>query len=175
MNASPDVSLTVAAESDSALLANLLELYIHDLSEVFPAISLGADGRFGYRRLPLYWSEPERRFAFLIRNGEKVSGFILVTRGYSPASVDRDVLDIAEFFVLRAHRRAGVGRLAAHALWDRLPGRWTVRVSEGNFGALAFWPKVVEQYSGGHAVESQLPGEHNAWRVFSFASSGLAP
>ena len=175
MNPSPEVSLTVATESDAALLANLLELYIHDLSEVFPGISLGPDGRFGYRRLPLYWSEPERRFAFLIRTGNQVSGFVLVTRGYSPASEDRDVFDIAEFFVLRAQRRAGVGRLAAQALWNRLPGRWTVRVSEGNFGALPFWARVVEQYSGGRAVESQLPGEPNAWRVFSFASSGHAP
>jgi predicted acetyltransferase len=175
MNPSPEVSLTVAAESDAALLANLLELYLHDLSEVFPGISFGADGRFGYRRLPLYWSEPERRFAFLIRNGGKVSGFILATRGYSPASEDRDVLDIAEFFVLRAQRRAGVGRLAAHALWDRLPGRWTVRVSEGNFGAHAFWAGVVEQYTGGRAVRSQLPGDPNTWRVYSFASSGYAP
>ena len=32
--------------------------------------------------------------------------------------------------MLRAHRRAGVGSLAAFALWDALPGRWTVRVLE---------------------------------------------
>jgi predicted acetyltransferase len=174
MEPSPEVSLTVATESEGALLANLLELYIHDLSQVFPGIELGADGRFGYRRLPLYWSEPERRFAFLIRNRGKVSGFILAMRG-SPYSEDSDVLDIAEFFVLRAQRRAGVGRLAAHLLWNRLPGRWTVRVSEGNLGALAFWAQVIEQYSGGRAIQSQLPGDPNTWRVFSFASSGHAP
>ena len=174
MEPSPEVSLTVATESEAALLANLLELYIHDLSEVFPGIELGADGRFGYRRLPLYWSEAERRFAFLIRNGGKVSGFILAMRG-SPYSEDNDVLDIAEFFVLRAQRRTGVGRLAAHLLWNRLPGRWTVRVSEGNLGALAFWAPVIEQYSGGRVVQSQRPGDPNNWRVFSFPSSGYAP
>ena len=58
----PKVSLAVALSSDAALLANLLELYVHDLSEAFPLIELGADGRFGYDPLPRYWSEPERRF-----------------------------------------------------------------------------------------------------------------
>ena len=56
-----DVALDVAAPGDAGLLANLLELYVHDLSEVFPRIEIGADGRFGYDPLPLYWSEPERR------------------------------------------------------------------------------------------------------------------
>ena len=60
-----DVALDVAAPGDAGLLANLLELYVHDLSEVFPRIEMGADGRFGYDPLPLYWSEPERRFPFL--------------------------------------------------------------------------------------------------------------
>ena len=55
------VSLDAATRSDALLLFNLLELYIHDLSDVFPHIELGPDGRFGYERLPLYWSEPERR------------------------------------------------------------------------------------------------------------------
>ena len=90
-------ALTVedAAPRDATLLENLLELYIHDLSTAFPAIELGPEGRFGYPKLPLYWSEPERRFAFLIRSGARVVGFVLVTRG-SPLSEDPDVFDVAE-------------------------------------------------------------------------------
>jgi len=41
------VSLDQASEGDSVLLSNLLELYIHDMSEVFPHVQLGPDGRFG--------------------------------------------------------------------------------------------------------------------------------
>lgn len=66
------VVLDVATPSDAPLLSNLLELYIHELSGAFPTIELGADGRFGYPRLALYWSEPERRFAFLIKWGAAV-------------------------------------------------------------------------------------------------------
>jgi predicted acetyltransferase len=163
-----EVILEVAASRDAALLANLLELYLHDLSEVF-AIELGADGRFGYDKLPLYWSEPQRRFPFLVRHGARVAGFVLVTRG-SPASDDPDVLDVAQFFVIRRHRRSGVGRQAAFLVWDRLPGRWIVRVSEGNAGALSFWTGVIAEYTSGTAKEFTRPGRPNAWRVFSFES-----
>jgi predicted acetyltransferase len=164
-----EVVLDVATQRDGALLSNLLELYIHDLSEVFPTIELGDDGRFGYDKLPLYWSEPDRRFSFLIRCGGRVVGFVLATRG-SPATDDPDVFDIAEFFVLRRHRRSGVGRRAAFLLWSRLPGRWIVRVSEGNHGALAFWAGVIAEYANGAATEFTRSGTPNPWRVFSFDS-----
>ena len=43
-----EVVLDVATSSDAGLLANLLELYVHDLSEVFPEMrrnSVRAGGR----------------------------------------------------------------------------------------------------------------------------------
>ena len=164
-----DVALDVAAPGDAGLLANLLELYVHDLSEVFPRIEIGADGRFGYDPLPLYWSEPERRFPFFIRCGERIAGFVLVTRG-SPASDDPDVFDVAEFFILRRHRRSGIGRLAAFLVWDRLPGRWIVRVSEANRGAVPFWAGVTAEYTNGVVTECTREGSPAPWRVFSFES-----
>ena len=165
------VSLDQASEADSALLSNLLELYIHDMSEVFPHVQLGPDGRFGYSRLPLYWSEPDRRFAFLIRCDGRIAGFILVTRG-SPAVPDPDVLDVAEFFVLRQYRRAGTGREAAFMLWQRLPATWIVRVLENNnnAGALAFWRDTIATFTNGSFSESGLTRDPNEWRVFAFDS-----
>jgi predicted acetyltransferase len=164
------VVLDVATPRDAPLLSNLLQLYIYDLSEAFPSVELGADGRYGYEKLPLYWSEPERRFPFLIRFEDRLAGFALVTRG-SPATDDPDVFDIAEFFFHRRHRRSGVGRGAAFLLWNRLPGRWIVRVSEGNSGALRFWTGIVGEYTLGAATQSERPGDPNPWRVFSFDSA----
>jgi predicted acetyltransferase len=162
-------SLDVATRSDSTLLANLLELYIHDLSAAFPNVELGPDGRYGYQQLPLYWSEPRRRFAFLIRRDGRVAGFVLARRG-SPASEDPAVFDVAEFFVLGRYRRAGVGREAAFLLWNRLPGTWTVRVAESNPDALAFWRGVVAEFTHGTATESVRPGKTMGWRVLSFSN-----
>ncbi|HKU38185.1 MAG TPA: GNAT family N-acetyltransferase [Polyangiales bacterium] len=165
MNLPEPITLQRATESDGALLANLLELYIHDLSEAF-AIEVGPDGRFGYDRLAAYWAEPERRFAYIIRNGPAIAGFALACVG-SPASDDPTVLDVAEFFVLRRHRRLGVGQRAAHLLWDSLPGSWIVRVSTGNPRGLAFWPAAIQLYTQGDWNEKSLPGNRHPWKVFS--------
>lgn len=165
-----DVRLDAATMSDAALLSNLLELYIHDLSAAFPSIEMGADGRFGYPGLPLYWSEPERRFAFLIRFEGRIAGFALAMRG-SPVSDDPEVLDVAEFFILRRYRRVGVGRQAAFLLWNSLPGKWIVRVSEGNPGGLRFWAHATAAFTHSGATESRHAGYPHGWRMFSFASA----
>ena len=169
MVATQAVTLERAMPADAALLSNLLELYIHDLSEIF-AVEVGTDGRFGYENLPLYWSEHDRRFPFLIRSGARIAGFALVTRG-SPVTDDPEDLDVAEFFVLRRYRRAGVGRHAARLLWSRLPGHWIVRVSEGNRPALPFWESVIREYTSGAFAESKRPGSPHGWRVYSFTSA----
>src|SRR6185436_7063783 len=98
--------------------------------------------------------EAEKRFPFLICAGSRTVGFAFVTRG-SPATDDPDVLDIAEFFILRRHRRSGCGRRAAALLWDRMPSRWIVRVSEGNRGALPFWESVISAYTRGQFTRSE--------------------
>ena len=161
------VSLDRASEADSSLLSNLLELYIHDMSEAFPHVQLGPDGRFGYSKLPFYWSEPDRRFAFLIRCDGRVAGFILATRG-SPVVTDPNVLDVAEFFVLRQYRRGGTGSQAAFVLWNRLRGTWIVRVLETNGGALTFSRNTVATFTGGRFDERGVTTGPNEWRVLSF-------
>lgn len=170
MTDSCEVAVELALPGDAEVLANLLELYSHDLSDVF-ALELGANGRFGYERLPLYWSESDRRFPFIIRAGTRVAGFALVTRG-SPSSDDPNEFDMAEFFVLRRYRRSGVGRRAAFLLWNRFAAQWVVRVAEGNQSGLRFWARVIGEYTGGTAVETTRPGSPRAWRVFSFNARG---
>jgi len=165
--ASEAVSLQRATPEMAPLLRNLLELYIHDLSEIFP-VELGPDGRFGYEKLPLYWAEPAVRHAFVIRQRGRVAGFALAKRG-SPASDDPDVLDVAEFFVLRAHRRSGVGRQAAFLLWDGVPGQWVVRVSDANRAGLSFWSEAIGAYTSGAFAQGSRPGLRG-WRVFTFAT-----
>src|SRR4051794_35603208 len=169
MPSPPGVVLDVATPQDAPLLANLLQLYIYDLSEAFPNVELGADGRYDYEKLPLYWSEPERRFPLLLRFEGRGVGFVLVTPG-SPATDDPEGFDVAAVFVLRRYRRSGVGRGAAFLLWDRLPGRWIVRVSEGNPGALRFWTGVIGEYTRGAATQFERPGSPSSWRVFSCES-----
>jgi predicted acetyltransferase len=169
VNNLPDVEIKAATQHDSTVLSNLLELYIHDLSSIF-SLELGQDGRFGYHKLPLYWSEPERRFPFLIHCGAHIAGFALITRG-SPASDNPEDFDVAEFFIARRYRRSGLGRKAVALLWNQFSGRWVVRVSEGNPNAYHFWTRVIAEYSSGAFTESSRAGTPYGWRVFTFNSA----
>ena len=168
----PAVTLDPANEDDAPLLGELLELYAHELSSVFPGLVAGPDGRYGYPRLPLYWGEPERRFAFIIRADGAVAGFALATRG-SPATEDPEVLDVAEFFVKREYRRLGVGECAARLLWRRLPGAWTVRVAQTNRGGLAFWGRVLAPVAPGNITVRVRTIGQMSWRIHAFDSGSL--
>jgi arginase len=170
---SDQVTLERATPEMAPLLQNLLELYIHELSEIF-SVDIRPDGRFGYDRLPLYWTSPDTRHAFVIRCGGGLAGFALVTRG-SPASDDPLVLDLAEFFVLRRFRRTAVGRRAAALLWDRLPGNWTVRISAANHPAMAFWKDVIPSYTANLFSEAILRGTPHTWHVFTFPTRDTTP
>jgi predicted acetyltransferase len=115
------VEIIPAATEQEPILANLLELYAHDFSE-FHDVQIGADGKFGYKNLPLYWNDP-RRHPFLVHVDKNLAGFVLLKKG-SEISGDENAWDITEFFILRGYRRRGVGTHIAHELWRRLPGSW---------------------------------------------------
>ena len=173
MLASEAVTLERATPDMAPLMENLLELYIHDLSGIF-AVELGPYGRFGYSKLPLYWADSVGRHIFLIKCGRRVAGLVMATRG-SPASQDPTDLDVAEFFVLRAFRRSGVGRQAAFRLWDTIRGRWVVRVVATNETGVSFWSEVVRSYTSGMFGETTLSEAPGAWRVFTFESRTDGP
>jgi predicted acetyltransferase len=168
MTDSPDpdaITLRRATQADGTLLGNLLELYIHDLSDLF-ALKPGPDGRFGYAKLPLYWSEPTRRVAYVIQCGAEVVGFALVTLG-SPAGTAQD-WDMAEFFILRAYRRAGLASRAAMMILESTPGNWIIRVSERNAAALKFWEKIVKSHARDGYGCREHRGESHLFKVFEF-------
>ncbi len=98
-----------AAREQEPVVANLLELYAHDFSELRRR-NLREDGRFGYEALPLYWTE-QGRYPFLIRVDGSLAGLVLVKRGAGISGVEV-VWDMAEFFVVRGCRRRGVGTQA---------------------------------------------------------------
>ena len=159
------IEVAPASLREKAVLRNLMQLYLYDFSEM-----LGDDvddtGLFGYRYLDLYWAEPGR-YPFLIRVdgqvGSKLAGFALVRQAgslveeaLSPGEV---CTHMAEFFILRKYRRQGIGAQASWELFDRFPGRWEVNEIVENPAALAFWRKVIGEYTGGAYEEVFLDNE----------------
>lgn len=167
---SAHIEVIPATLEQAPILANLLELYAHDFSEFFD-LEIGADGRFGYSPLPLYWTEPDR-YPFLVTIG-KLTGFALVKRGSEVSGKDT-VWDMAEFFVLRGYRRRGIGTQIAHEVWRRFPGLWEVRVLQSNVSAYHFWASAISIFTGEaiHPVGIEKGGE--CWKLFSFESKRLS-
>jgi predicted acetyltransferase len=161
------LELVPALPNQEQVLANLFELYAHDFSE-FHDVEIGADGRFGYRDLPLYWSEPGRH-PFLATLNDKLAGFVLVKQG-SRVSDNRAVWDMAEFFVMRAYRRHGIGTALAHKVWNRFPGAWEVRVMRSNRHACSFWQAAIRQFIGRPARAVRVENDGEPWNVFTFVS-----
>ncbi len=127
------------------VLANLLELYAHDFS-AFIELELGADGRFGYEPLPLYWQDASR-YPFFIKVNGHLAGFVLLRKG-SQITGAEEIWDLTEFFIVRGYRRRGVGMKAAHELWQQFPGQWEVRVIDRNQKAKEFWRRAVSAFLG---------------------------
>ena len=154
------VELVAAAPSEEPILANLLELYGHDFSEFHP-VELGPEGRFGYPRLALYWSEPQRH-PFLVRVDGRLAGFALVVSG--------SVCDMAEFFIVRRYRRRGIGVEVAKQVWRQFPGPWEVRVMESNRAGREFWERAIAQFVAVPVPPVRVERNGVDWMVFSFES-----
>ncbi len=161
------IEVLAATPQEQPVLANLLELYVYDFSELL-GLEIGEDGRYGYPHHSLYWSEPAR-YPFLVRVDGKLAGFVLVKKSEGVAG--RGVVwDVAEFFVLRAYRRRGVGTRVAHEMWRRFAGQWEVRVMEENPSALRFWAAAVARFRGEAVSPAHVEKDGRGWKVFTFES-----
>jgi predicted acetyltransferase len=175
----PEIVVRLASPTERLLLDGLFQYYAYDFSEMEPpgstAFELDAAGRFDpYPHLADYWSAQDR-LPLLIEADGWVVGFALINAvSHRGGVVERNM---AEFFVMRKHRRRGLARAALHLILGRYPGCWEVAVAERNLGARAFWAPAIAMapnVSGLHAVE----GDGVQWRgpIWCFhASAATAP
>lgn len=152
-----NVTIQRATPSDRSILRNLLELYLHDLSEFWP-YELNEHGKFEYPTLDYYLREPEYA-AFLFKVDGKLAGFALVNNDVCLPQNERWM---AQFFVLRKYRRNGIARHAAMQLFELMPGRWEIGEIPANLGAQIFWRKTIAEYTKGNFSEVAMDDE--VWR-----------
>lgn len=156
-----NVELEPAGPERRGMLDALFQLYTHDFSDFWAGTDrgeLGEDGRFpDYPYLDAYWTEPSRE-PFLVRVDGHVGGFVLIN-GHSHSGRPLD-FSVAEFFVVRKHRRGGVGHAAARAAIASRPGQWELAVARKNVAAQAFWRGVAAELGApGTVEESDLDDE----------------
>ena len=133
------VELIPIPVSEKAALKAVLDPYlIEHADQVDPQGIHGDPGSYDF--FDPYWVDPARHPYWIVADGERV-GFCLVnTHAPSGQPIDHA---IAEFCVLPAYRRAGLGRAALAAVLARHPGQWELQVYRSNRQGFAFWPRAL--------------------------------
>ena len=170
-----NIAIEVAGPGRRETLANLFQLYVHDFSDFKPPlgqVAVGEDGRFPpYPPLDRYWRDAGREVLFIRVDGA-LAGFALIN-DFAHSGLPTN-FSIAEFFVLRTYRRAGVGRAAALAIIGARPGRWEIAVARRNPAAQAFWRAVAAMIPGAAVEELDHQGEGLDGQILRFTVSGAA-
>jgi predicted acetyltransferase len=152
-----------AAPADRNWIQAVYPEYVQELAEVshrgtgvFPIY-----GEHGARdeELLARWFHDERSHPLLILEDGRAVGFALVSRPLLARRDEPAAYRMAEFFVRHAHRRRGVGKSAAILIFSRFAGKWDVSESATNVDAVAFWRRVVRQYTRGAFTERLADGE----------------
>ena len=160
------ITLDPIQPAEVPALRNLWELYVHDFSEFLNKVP-GPDGRFESDARFTHRIAPPRELLWIHRDGQR-AGFVFISPR-SHLDGDPTVSDVDQFFVLRAHRRAGVGRAAAALAFARRPGRWEVREAASNLPARTFWRRAIAEATGGRFTERELDHDGARWLVQSFS------
>ncbi|MBU1305653.1 MAG: GNAT family N-acetyltransferase [Alphaproteobacteria bacterium] len=152
------ISLLAARPDQKSTIANLIQLYLHDMTEFMP-FPVSADGRFQYDFLDRFWQHP-----YLIMAGNEIAGFALVVDS-CPLTGRKPCFFMAEFFILKAYRRRGVGAAALAEAISRHPGDWHIGVPLANIPALAFWGRALSRYT---PEVGTIAFDGDDWRLHAF-------
>jgi predicted acetyltransferase len=142
------VSLATAAERTP--LFRMLELYQHDLSDIWDQ-DVDAAGEFGYG-LDRYWSEAGN-WPYVFRVNNHFAGFTLVDTRVKLPNGD---FWMDQFFVMKKYRGRGVGAQAAKAVFDLHAGRWQVGQMPNNHAARTFWRNTIGAYTHSNFEEHAI-------------------
>ena len=160
------VELRQAREHEVPVLRRLMQLYLYDFAAI-DDWSIGDDGLYGNAAtIESFWNDP-RMTSFFVRVDGALAGFVLVRDGAHFAG--EGTRDISEFFILRRHRRRGVGTETARRVFDKFRGKWEVTQLTSNVEAQAFWRRVIGSYTGGRYDEQPRPDGKGVMQRFDNA------
>jgi predicted acetyltransferase len=106
-----------------------------------------------------HWFADPNTYPLVIAREDEPVGFARVLRALATAAPPRIDYRMAEFFVIRARRRLGIGQVAVQLILSRFAGRWEISEQLRNAGAVSFWRRVVAAYTQGSYQERIVNGE----------------
>jgi predicted acetyltransferase len=160
-----NITIKRGGAQDRLKFDRLMQLYIYDFTDLIEW-DLNEEGLFETNLLDSFFVD-DSKIPFLIRVADALAGFVLVS--------DEVVLPenkggqgIKEFFVVRNHRRHGVGKAVAAQIFSMFRDKWEIRVMRKNINAEKFWEAVIDEYTNGK-YEKEMRDDA-LWRgaIFSF-------
>ena len=140
-----EIYLDPVKPEEREVLYRLLQYSLYEES-AFDGNEMDENAQFAYPWFEAYFTEPNREAWFLrSHDSKRLLGFVMVNTFLQKAASGHS---IAEFMVLPAYRRQGVGRAAAWACFQMHPGTWEVSPSLGSEGAYRFWERVIADHTG---------------------------
>ncbi|WP_282941575.1 GNAT family N-acetyltransferase [Paenibacillus sp. RC67] len=137
---------------EKSVLQHIMELYQYDMSEFEDNIHVNAHGLYGYKYIDNYWTE-EGRFAFFVKVDGQIAGFALI-REHEPLPDGTPNYSVAEYFIMRAYRKMGVGYWTAQQIFSKFQGKWSLSYLKRNVVSELFWRKVIGDCSQGEITET---------------------
>ena len=169
-----------AFRADQLFIERVYGDFVNDLAPdstgVFPPLA-GLAMVEGDDDLQRWLADPQVHLLTILLH-KQPAGFAVVStrRGAGPQGEATNPFRMTEFFIARPLRRRGVGRAAVRLLFDRFAGEWLVTQSRRNASAVAFWRRVIAQYSGGRYQERTGGDEiHQRLRTGTAPSAAVPP
>lgn len=164
-----ELGLELVPAERKQIISRLMQFYLYDFTRYLD-LDVDRDGAFPtYPGLEAYWNSGHNKYPYLITCDNRPAGFALVDRLLRSSEGQ---YYMTEFFVMQKYRRSGVGKWAAHRLFDMFPGDWKVSQIRANEPARSFWHRVIGEYTKGSFKEKFNPQQGNPSQYFSTLNAG---
>lgn len=154
MNKPLKADLIKAPTDAYPLVRNLARFYGYDMSRSCGFVenwdwAFPENGLYEGCEVKRYFEDKEH-YPFLVKIGEELAGFVLIDKKGTKPSTD---WNMGEFFIVAKFQGKGIGKQVAELAWEQFPGFWEVTVIPENTPALAFWRKIVSDFTKGEYSE----------------------
>lgn len=131
----------------------LKALMIAYFKEINPSsiIQQSTGEELDYPYLDTYWQDLNRA-PYKILYNNTVVGFLLINDWVMHKAFKANH-SIAEFYILPAFRRKGIGRKAAFKIFEQMGGKWEIRQLRSNPKSTPFWRSILTAFTRGQFTE----------------------
>lgn len=151
--------LIPATMVDYPVIQNMARFYAYDMSrfcgQAFEGWEFPSDGLYECRDFKNYF-EKKNNHAFLIKVHEELAGFAFIDQLEVLPMVD---WNMGQFFIVAKFQRSGIGAKIAKQLFNHFHGEWSVGAIPQNERAVAFWRKVIREYTQNNFHEMNMTSE----------------